>query len=177
MASPTPAPIEPTDATTDAPTDEPTDAPTTEEPTVALLDISNTLQEEGYGIFVVALTEAGLIEALSYPPNSGKFTVFAPSHTAFGKMDQDLLECLLEPRYVEILEDVLMYHVADGEYSTGQLVNDQVINMWDGQEMLINIKNDGTVVINDNAEVVQPNVMTTNGILHGIDQVLMPPGT
>ena len=172
-----PATTSPIPAPTLIPPPEPTDFPTaapepTDEPTEALLDIPNTLQEEGYGIFVEALTRAGLIEDLSSPNES--FTVFAPTHTAFGLMDQDLLQCLLEPRFKDVLQDVVMYHVADGEYSTEQLVNDQVINMWDGDNILINIENDGTVVI-DNAEVVFPNMMATNGILHGIDQVLMPP--
>ena len=128
-----------------------------------------------------ALTAADLVDALSFP-HTGPFTLFAPTNAAFHLLDEDLLGCLSEPRYQDVLQDVLMYHVADGEYSTEKLVNDQVINMWDGQKMLINI-DDGTVVINandndnDNAKVVLPNVLASNGILHGIDRVLMPPGT
>ena len=182
LALPTPAPVlpplpyRPTDfPTTTAP--EPTDGPT-EQP---LLDIPNTAQEKGYTTLMKALTAADLVDALSFP-HTGPFTLFAPTNAAFRLLDEDLYTCLAEPRYWDVLQDVLMYHVADGEYSTEQLVNDQVINMWDGQELLINI-DDGTVVINandndnDNAKVVLPNVLASNGILHGIDRVLMPPGT
>ena len=191
MTAPEP---EPTDGPTEEPTPdpfasptaaapEPTDGPTEE--TKPLLDIPNTVpedySEEGYTILMSALwhTPDYLMETLF---TTGPFTLFAPTNAAFRLLDEDLYTCLAEPRYWDVLQDVLMYHVADGEYSTEQLVNDQVINMWDGQELLINI-DDGTVVINDNdndndnAKVVLPNVLASNGILHGIDRVLMPPGT
>ena len=180
MPPPTPAPIE-TDAPTDAPTDEPTDAPTTEEPTEApLIDIPNTAQEEGYTTLVAVLTEADLVDFLSDP--NGRFTLFAPTNAALDRLGIDLLNCLLEPRYKDVLKDVLLYHVVNEAILTQNLNNNQEIDMENGDNILINIDDSGTVVINDDpdapgAEVVFPNMMATNGILHGIDQVLMPPGT
>ena len=164
----------PTDVpTTTAPKPEPTDGPTEEfEP---LLDIPNTAQEEGYTTLVEALTAADLVDALSFP-NGPFFTVMAPTNTAFGLLDEDLLGCLLEPLYQDVLQNVLLYHAADGKNPAQGLFIDQEIEMLNGDNILINI-DAVNVVINDNAEVVQPNVIASNGILHGIDRVLFPPGT
>ena len=95
---------------------------------------------------VAALTAADLVDALSFP--NGPFTVFAPTNTAFGLVDKDLLGCLLEPRYQDVLQFVLLYHAADGEVLAQQLFNGQKIVMLIEEDILINI-DDGTVVIND----------------------------
>merc|ERR1711865_368679 len=73
-----------------------------------------------------------------------------------------------------VLQDVLLYHVADEELLAQQLFNDQVIDMMNTDSILITI-DEGTVVINDNAEVVAANIIASNGVLHGIDRVLIPP--
>jgi hypothetical protein len=153
---PTPSPVTP-----------PTPAPTT----LPFLDVPGTAEEYGFTTLVTALTAANLVETLAFP--NGPYTVFAPTNAAFGRLGQELLGCLLLPRYQDVLQDVLLYHVADEELLAQQLFNDQVINMMNTDSILITI-DDGTVVINSNADVVEPNLIATNGILHGIDRVLIP---
>merc|ERR1711865_1298525 len=87
---------------------------------------------------------------------------------------QELLGCLLLPRYQGVLQDVLLYRVADEELLAQQLFNDQVIDMMNTDSILITI-DEGTVVINDSAIVEAANIIASNGILHGIDRVLVPP--
>merc|ERR1711865_754076 len=135
--------------------------PTTFVPTPTfLLDIPGTASEYGFTTLVTALTAANLVQALSSP--YGPFTVFAPTNTAFDVLGQELLGCLLLPANQVVLQDVLLYHVANGEYLAQQLVNNQVIEMTNTDSILINVV-EGTVVVNDNADVVQPNVFASTG--------------
>merc|ERR1711865_1024371 len=168
---PTSETVEPTSETVE-PTSE-TEEPTTFVPTpTLLLDIPGTASEYGFTTLVTALTAADLVQALSSP--NGPYTVFAPTNAAFDVLGQELLGCLLLPENQVVLQDVLLYHVASGEYLAQQLLNNQVIEMTNTDSILITI-DEGTVVINDNAEVVAANIIASNGVLHGIDRVLIPP--
>jgi len=155
---PPPAPVT-------APTPAETEGPTT---------IPGTASEYGFTTLVTALTAAGLVQVLDIVDDENLFTVFAPTNAAFDLLGQEFLGCLLLPAYQVVLQDVLLYHVANGELLAQQLVNNQIIEMINTDSILITI-DAGTVVINDNAEVVKPNVIASNGILHGIDRVLVPP--
>merc|ERR1711865_145592 len=167
---PTPSPVTPpTPAPILIPPPEPTDEPT---PTLPFLDIPGTAEEYGFTTLVTALTAADLVQALSSP--NGPYTVFAPTNAAFDRLGQELLGCLLLPRYQGVLQDVLLYHVANGVYLAQQLVNNQVIEMTNTDSILITI-DPGTVMINHSAIVVAANIIASNGVLHGIDQVLIPP--
>merc|ERR1712028_305478 len=168
---PTSETVEPT-SETEEPTSE-TAEPTTFVPTpTLLLDIPETALDYGFTTLVTALTAANLVQALSSP--YGPFTVFAPTNAAFDVLGQELLGCLLLPANQVVLQDVLLYHVANGEYLAQQLVNNQVIEMTNTDSILITI-DEGTVVVNDNADVVAANIIASNGVLHGIDRVLIPP--
>merc|ERR1712028_200075 len=168
---PTEETVEPT-SEAEEPTSE-TAEPTTFVPTPTfLLDIPGTASEYGFTTLVTALTAADLVQALSSP--NGPYTVFAPTDAAFDVLGQELLGCLLLPENQVVLQDVLLYHVANGEYLAQQLLNNQVIEMTNTDSILITI-DEGTVVINDNAEVVAANIIASNGVLHGIDRVLIPP--
>merc|ERR1711865_240881 len=112
------------------------------------------------------------VQALSSP--NGPYTVFAPTNAAFDRLGQELLGCLLLPENQVVLQDVLLYHVAIGEFLAQQLVNNQVIEMINTDSILITI-DPGTVEINDSAIVVAANIIASNGVLHGIDEVLIPP--
>merc|ERR1712238_504663 len=140
-----------------------------------VLDIPNKAKELGFGALVAALTAADLVGALSNPPNQGPFTVMAPTNEAFSLLGDTLLDCLLLPRYVEVLQNVLFYHVANGLVLAQDLSNNQVIPMLNGESIVINIDNGGTVTINENSVVELANVMATNGVIHAIDRVLVPP--
>merc|ERR1712161_98252 len=118
-----------------------------------VLDIPNKAKELGFGALVAALTAADLVGALSNPPNQGPFTVMAPTNEAFDLLGDTLLGCLLLPRYVEVLQTILLYHVANGLVLAKDLSNDQVIPMLNGESIVINIDNGGTVTINENSVV------------------------
>merc|ERR1712238_441157 len=99
----------------------------------------------------------------------------APTNEAFSLLGETLLDCLLLPRYVEVLQNILLYHVADGLVLAQDLSNNQMISMLNGESIVINIDNGGTVTINENSIVQLANVMATNGVIHAIDRVLVPP--
>lgn len=124
---------------------------------------------------------ADLVDALSNP---GPFTVFAPTNTAFDTLGPELLGCLFEDQFSESLQAVLEYHVTAGEFLSEDLFNKQVIRMLNGEDILIKIEPDGTFVIyvvhssvHNNADIESPNLKASNGVLQGINRVLLPPGT
>merc|ERR1712238_168011 len=109
---------------------------------------------------------------LSDPPNSGPFTVFAPSNPAFDKLGPELLGCLLQPENLGVLQEILSYHVTNGKVLAGELTNDQTIAMANGKDITII---PGGVFINENSAVEMTDVLATNGVIHAIDNVLVPP--
>ncbi len=107
----------------------------------------------------------------------GPFTVFAPTDAAFKKLPAETLEDLLKPENKEKLSKILKYHVINGTSVTSGDINNmtlpsQVITLSDLR--LIVDKNGNTVKVND-AKVTVPDVSNTNGIIHIIDTVLLPP--
>lgn len=87
-----------------------------------------------------------------------------------------MLGCLLLPQYVLILQGILSYHVTYGEVLAGDLTNEQVIMMSDRRDILIEIDG-GSVMINGKSKVERADIMATNGVIHAIDRVLVPPDT
>ena len=139
-----------------------------------LFNLPDTLFfKKRYSILVNLLRAAGLVEDLSFP--NEPFTVMAPTNTAFDLMGDDLVWCLIKPQYVNKLRELLLYHVAIGEILlTDQLVIDKKIEMLNDENISINLKEGGVVLIDGDSKVVHPNIVTTNGIAHGIDEVLRP---
>jgi len=148
-----------------------------------LIDIPDKALEEGFTVFVELLTAADYIGDLSDP--EGPYTVFAPTDDAFDLMDEKFLSCLLASEGKAYLENFLSYHVTDGEvYSQQDFSNGQEIGMSNGDNIAIDIStsptNTLTVVIYNSeslSKIVAPNRRATNGVLHGINKVLMPLGT
>lgn len=132
-------------------------------------DIVTTAVEAGsFNTLATALTEAGLIDVLK---GKGPFTVFAPTDDAFAKLPKGTLESLLENK--DQLKKVLLYHVVSGEVMASDVVNLTEANTVEGSK--INIKvNDGKVMIND-ANVIKTDIKTSNGVIHVIDSVILPP--
>lgn len=125
-------------------------------------------------ILVEAVAAAGLVETLEEP---GPYTVFAPTNEAFEALGGKLEE-LLEPANKEELAEILTYHVAagevgSGEVGSGELKNGQMIETVQGADVEIGI--DGEKVTVNGAEVVIPDVAASNGVVHVIDEVLLPP--
>merc|ERR1712166_1187988 len=123
---------------------------------------------------VAALTAADLVTWVS---GDGPFTVFAPDDAAFealDKVDKKLIPCLLLPENVETLKTILTYHVAAGEVLSTDLSNGQQIPSLQGEDISVDITGT-TVMLNDAAQVIAADVMATNGVIHVIDAVLVPP--
>jgi len=128
------------------------------------------ISSDDHTTLVKAIQAAGLVDALS---NAGPFTVFAPTNAAFDKLPAGTLEGLLKPEKKSDLEDILQYHVSIGGYQAGQLQDGQTLGQVNGGNISISIK-DGKTVVNGNANVVA-SIPASNGIIHVIDAVLLPP--
>jgi len=119
---------------------------------------------------VAALKQAELVTSLS---NAGPFTVFAPTNAAFDKLPAGTLDGLIKNEKKADLQNILQYHVAVAVYKTENLTDGQVIGQANGDKITINVKN-GKVTVNGTANIVA-SVPASNGIIHVIDAVLLPP--
>ncbi|OWY24676.1 fasciclin domain-containing protein [Sphingobacteriales bacterium UPWRP_1] len=118
---------------------------------------------------VAAVKAAELVDALS---NAGPFTVFAPTNAAFDKLPKGTVEGLLKPEKKADLQNILQYHVAVAVLKKESFTDGQVLGMVNGDNATIAVK-DGNVTING-ANIVA-SIPTSNGIIHVIDAVLLPP--
>lgn len=118
---------------------------------------------------VSAVEAAGLGETLSA---DGPYTVFAPTNEAFAALPPAVLKKLLKPENKEALTQILTYHVVPGEVTSDQIEAGKVKTV-EGQD--VTITTDGGVEV-DGAKVVTADVMTSNGVIHAIDAVILPPG-
>jgi uncharacterized surface protein with fasciclin (FAS1) repeats len=119
---------------------------------------------------VAAVVAADLAETLS---GEGPFTVFAPTDAAFDALPEGLLEALLLPENKEVLTQILTYHVVSGEVTSDQ-VSAGDVDTVEGEAISITTP-DGAVVLNDTATVTAVDVDASNGVIHVIDGVLVPP--
>jgi len=119
---------------------------------------------------VAALQQAEYVNDLS---NAGPFTVFAPTNAAFDKLPAGTLDGLMKNEKKADLQNILEYHVAVGVYKTEAMRDGQKINMANLSDITVNIKN-GKVQINGTANVLA-SVPASNGIIHVVDAVLLPP--
>ncbi len=131
-------------------------------------DIVDTAVDAGsFNTLVQAVQAAGLEETLR---GEGPFTVFAPTDEAFDALPEGTLESLLEDE--EALTAVLTYHVVAGEYMAEDVVSMDSAQTVQGESVTFDTM-DG-VMIND-ANIVQTDIQASNGVIHVIDKVLLPP--
>lgn len=130
--------------------------------------VQTAINAGNFTTLATALTEAGLIDALK---GKGPFTVFAPTDEAFKNLPEGALDNLLKDK--EALKNVLLYHVVSGNVSSSQVVDLDKATTLNGSDLKIKTKN-GKVMIND-ANVIGADVEASNGIIHVIDKVLLPP--
>jgi transforming growth factor-beta-induced protein len=114
------------------------------------------------------LTEAGLVDTLS---SGGPFTVFAPTDAAFAKVPKATLDALAKKP--ALLKSVLLYHVVPGSVTASDVVKLSSAKTLAGSSVLIRV-NKGSVFVNQ-AKVTTPDVMASNGVIHVINKVLIPP--
>jgi uncharacterized surface protein with fasciclin (FAS1) repeats len=114
------------------------------------------------------LTRAGLVGALEKP---GPYTVFAPTDAAFAKVPRQTLDALLADQAK--LKAVLLYHVVSGKVVAADVVKLSSARTLEGKRVRIKVA--GTNVFVNSAKVTKPNVMASNGVIHVVNRVLIPP--
>ena len=143
--------------------------------------IENAVNSKDHTTLVAAVKAAGLVETLQ---GDGPFTVFAPTNAAFDKLPKGTVETLLKPENKAALTGVLTYHVVAGSIDSKSLVEmikknngTFMAKTVNGGMLTFSLKNN-TVIITDEkggmAKVTIADVMQKNGVIHVIDQVLLP---
>ena len=122
-----------------------------------------------FNTLAAALDAAGLVDTLK---GDGPFTVFAPTDEAFAKLPEGTVESLLKPENRDQLTAILTYHVVAGKVTANEVVKLDSATTVNGQNVSINVV-DGNVRI-DNATVAKADVMASNGVIHIIDEVILP---
>ncbi len=134
-------------------------------------DIVDTAVKAGsFKTLVAAVKAAGLVDALK---SDGPFTVFAPTDKAFANLPEGTVENLLKPENKKTLQAILKYHVVAGQVAAKDVVNLSKAKTLQGDDVAIAVA-DGKVRIND-ANVVKTDIVCSNGIIHVIDAVILPP--
>lgn len=131
--------------------------------------VENALGSSDHTTLVAAVKQAGLVETLS---GAGPFTVFAPTNEAFAKIPEATLGNLMKPAMKADLTKILTYHVVAGALKAADLRDGQELTTVQGGKLKVAIK-DGKVMING-ANVTIADVISSNGVTHVIDGVLMP---
>jgi uncharacterized surface protein with fasciclin (FAS1) repeats len=135
-----------------------------------LSNIVDTARGAGsFTTLLAALEAAGLSDTLRGP---GPFTVFAPTDAAFAKLPQATLDALLADPKGQLTQ-ILLYHVVPGRVLSSSLSNGQAATTVQGGSVTFTV-NSGGVKVNS-ANVVTPDVQASNGVIHVIDEVLLPP--
>ena len=133
-------------------------------------DIVDTAIAAGqFGTLVAAVQAADLVDTLK---SEGPFTVFAPTDEAFAALPEGTVENLLKPENKDQLIAVLTYHVVPGAVMSGDIAGKKLeVATVQGSDLSI----DATMGVKvDNATVVSADIETSNGVIHVIDQVLLP---
>lgn len=133
-----------------------------------------TANNPHFSTLVAAVKAAGLADTLS---GAGPFTVFAPTNEAFAKVPADTLQSLLKPENKQQLADILTYHVVSAKVMAAD-VKSGTVKTVNGADFTITA-GDGSVMITDGqakqANVIKTDIVASNGVIHVIDAVLLPP--
>ncbi|MFZ4719038.1 MAG: fasciclin domain-containing protein [Ilumatobacteraceae bacterium] len=151
---------------------ETTSAPATETTAAAagtIVDVA--VGNPDFSTLVAAVQAAGLVETLQ---GDGPFTVFAPTNAAFDALPAGLVDKLLLPENKDTLVKILTYHVVAGKVMAADVKPGEVPSV-EGSPITVTV--DGsTVKLNDSATVTAVDVAASNGVIHVIDAVILPPG-
>jgi len=133
--------------------------------------VSLAASSNSFSTLTSLLKTAGLAETLQQP---GPYTVFAPTNDAFAALPASTLEQLQQPQNREALIKILSYHVVPGAVTSGQLANGE-LKTFEERPVNIQIDRANNQVAVNNARVIQADVPASNGVIHAINQVLIPP--
>ena len=143
--------------------------------------VETAVSNDNFSTLVTAVQAGELVDALS---SEGPFTVFAPTNDAFNSLPEGTLETLLMPENRQTLQSILTYHVVSGSYMASDVVN--AINQNDGQFTVTTLQGndltlkiwEGDVYVKDvngnKAKVIITDVETSNGVIHAINNVVLP---
>jgi uncharacterized surface protein with fasciclin (FAS1) repeats len=135
--------------------------------TGTIVDVA--VANDDFSTLVAAVTAAGLVETLS---GTGPFTVFAPTNAAFEALPEGLVEKLLLPENKDTLVKILTYHVVGAQVLAADVAAGDVATV---EGSTIALTTDGGVKINGSSNVTATDIMGSNGVIHVIDAVLVPP--
>ena len=144
--------------------------------------VENASTADNLTTLVAAVTAAGLVDTLSSP---GPFTVFAPIDDAFAALPEGTVDSLVQPDMKDQLTHILTYHVVPGTYASTDLMaaamatdGSQELETVSGDTLTLSMMDGSTLVVTDemgnSAHVIVADVYQSNGVVHGIDAVLMP---
>ena len=143
--------------------------------------VETAVSNDNFSTLVAAVQAADLVDALS---SDGPFTVFAPTNDAFNNLPDGTLSTLLQPENQETLQSILTYHVVAGQFMAEDVV--QAINGNGGQFTVETLQGgeltlklwEGNVYVKDTngnkAQIIITDVETSNGVIHAIDNVVLP---
>lgn len=138
---------------------------------VAATDVVDVaLGSDVHTTLVTAVVEAGLVDTLK---SDGPFTVFAPINDAFAKLPAGTVESLLAQESKADLTNILTYHVVSGAYMASDITDGLMLETVNGDSLEFTIT-DGVVSINGMTTLLSTDILTSNGIVHVIDDVLIP---
>lgn len=146
--------------------------PPSEDAAMDKKDIVDTAVADGrFTTLVAAVQAAELVDTLK---GEGPFTVFAPTDEAFAALPEGTLESLLLPENKQQLIDILTYHVVPGKVMAADVTGLTEAPTVLGKDINVKVE-DGKVFLNDNVQVIITDIETSNGVIHVIDAVLLPP--
>jgi uncharacterized surface protein with fasciclin (FAS1) repeats len=146
--------------------------PSSDEAGMETMDIVDTAVADGrFTTLVTAVQAAELVDTLK---SEGPFTVFAPTDDAFAALPEGTLDTLLLPENKQQLTDILLYHVVPGQVMASDVVGLTSATTVLGKDATVTVE-DGKVFLNDNVEIIITDIETSNGVIHVIDTVLLPP--
>ncbi|MEH2042338.1 fasciclin domain-containing protein [Nostoc sp.] len=149
-----------------------TPTPTATIATQNLAELAKSAASQGqFKTLIQAVQAAGLSEQLATP---GPYTVFAPTDAAFSALPKATLDQLLQPANKQQLVKLLSYHVIPGGITSQQLTSGEVKTV-EGSPVKITVDRASNSITVNNAKVTQPDIPASNGIVHVVDQVLVPP--
>lgn len=131
------------------------------------LNLINATKNTGtFKIFSIMIRYAGLETMLK---DQGPYTILAPTDSSFGKLDKSTSQKLLSDK--QYLADMIKNHIIDGAYTYSELKQRESIQSISGNKLIINSKNTTTTI--NGANIISQDIMATNGIIQGIDSVLL----
>ena len=143
--------------------------------------VETAVSNDSFSTLVAAVQAADLVDALS---SDGPFTVFAPTNDAFNNLPDGTLSTLLQPENQETLQSILTYHVVAGQFMAEdvvQAINDNggqfTVETLQGGELTVKLW-EGNVYVKDTngnkAQIIITDVETSNGVIHAINNVVLP---